>query len=285
MKINELNENKKHGTPDFPFQYYFINNTHPRYIMLLHWHREFEIIRIISGSFKLYLDNVEYNLKAGDVSFIGCGIMHRGEPENCVYECIVFDLNMLSRNNTDRITHLILPIIKGDNRINCYLSPDNSVLYAVVSSLFSLSSNRTDYYEMSIYGELFHLFALLYKTGNILIEQKNRKAEHRTKAMTDTIKWIDSHFTENISLSQISAVAGLNEKYLCHIFKEYTNRTPIDYINYLRIEKACHEMAFGGLTVTESALESGFNDLSYFSKIFKKQKGMTPREYRALNKI
>ena len=76
----------------------------------------------------------------------------------------------------------------------------------------------------------------------------------------------------------------MNEKYLCRFFKDYTSRTPIDYINNLRIEAACHELTSGDMTITEAAIECGFNDISYFSKMFKKYKGITPREYSKANK-
>ena len=56
--------------------------------------------------------------------------------------------------------------------------------------------------------------------------------------------------------------------------------TPIEYINNLRIENACHLMIHSNLSVTESALESGFNDLSYFTRLFKRYKGVTPSVYK-----
>ena len=70
------------------------------------------------------------------------------------------------------------------------------------------------------------------------------------------------------------------EKYLCRFFKEFTGHTPTDYINRLRVERACYEMKFNHLNVTEAAYECGFNEISYFSKCFKKYKGVSPGKYR-----
>ena len=75
----------------------------------------------------------------------------------------------------------------------------------------------------------------------------------------------------------------MNEKYFCRFFKEFTNITPIDYINRLRIENAAHSLLEAGFTVTEAALDNGFNDISYFSKIFKKYKGVSPKRYSKIN--
>jgi AraC-like DNA-binding protein len=58
-----------------------------------------------------------------------------------------------------------------------------------------------------------------------------------------------------------------------------THRTPIDYLNYYRIERACFKLVSTNLSITEVAFECGFNDLSYFIKTFKKYKAITPKQY------
>ena len=65
----------------------------------------------------------------------------------------------------------------------------------------------------------------------------------------------------------------------CRIFKEFTGRTPIDYVNQLRIDQACIDLTLHHKNVTEAALDVGFTDVSYFTKLFKRTKGVTPREY------
>lgn len=97
-------EKRKHGSAAFPIQYYYVDNTHPRYAMNAHWHQEFEIIRVLSGNFTVCLNNEELALTQGDILFVGCGCLHRGQPTDCVYECIVVDLKMLLTKN-DGITN------------------------------------------------------------------------------------------------------------------------------------------------------------------------------------
>ena len=58
-----------------------------------------------------------------------------------------------------------------------------------------------------------------------------------------------------------------------------THRTPIDYLNYYRIERACYQLITTNLSITEIAYASGFNDLSYFIKTFKKYKGNHSKKY------
>ena len=71
----------------------------------------------------------------------------------------------------------------------------------------------------------------------------------------------------------------MNPKYFCRFFRQITLRTPIDYLNYYRIECAREQLAATDASITEVALGCGFNDISYFTKTFKKYMGLTPRQY------
>ena len=119
----------------------------------------------------------------------------------------------------------------------------------------------------------------LYATGRVLLAEKRTRAGRKREVMLRLLDWIDKNYVERISISQLAEIAEAEEKYLCRFFKEYTGNSPIDYINRLRVERACLRMAKGEASVTEAALDSGFNDVSYFCKTFKKYKGVTPREY------
>ena len=98
--------------------------------------------------------------------------------------------------------------------------------------------------------------------------------------MSILLDYVDAHYNERISLTDLAQKANMNEKYLCRIFYNYTSKTPIAYINELRVEKACYDMQIKNATVTEAAINCGFNDLSYFTKVFKSVKKITPTQYK-----
>ena len=68
----------------------------------------------------------------------------------------------------------------------------------------------------------------------------------------------------------------MSPKYFCRFFQEMTHRSPVDYLNYYRIERACYQLLTTNDTITEVAYNAGFNDLI---KTFKKYKGTTPKQY------
>ena len=100
MQDLDHNEDRLRGTYDFPFEFHHIDQAHPRYVMSYHWHVEYEIIRILEGSLTVTLDEKSFTATAGDIIFIHSGILHSGIPDDCVYQCIVFDGNFFLKNNS-----------------------------------------------------------------------------------------------------------------------------------------------------------------------------------------
>ncbi len=283
MDYTSYMEKRKHGTATFPIQYYYVDKTHPRYVMNAHWHREFEIMRILSGSFTVYLNNTKMNLKKDDILFIGCGCLHRGQPTECVYECIVVDLKMLLPRENHLVERYISQLINSQVNIKGILSPPMGDLYHTAAELFVSMSSARPYYELSVYGTLFTLISQIYSYGYISsvdCTQSNRQIE----LINSVLDWINQNFKEQINSQKLSQISNLNFNYLCKIFKNLTGQTITQYVNEQRIEHACYDIAMKNKSITEAAFSNGFNDLSYFAKTFKRYKGITPREFKAFAK-
>lgn len=279
MKLSEHIEKKKHGTPQFQIQYYYVDKSHPRYIMPLHWHREFEIIKIVSGTFTARLNDNEFILNSGDILLVGSGCLHSGFPINCVYECVVVDLTMLIRQQNDAVEKYILPITQSQITLNNPITSNQKELCKTIDKLF-LSLNQNDsYFELTVYSLLFDLISQLYSKNYIRLLD-NPTPNKQFSSVIKVIDWIDKNFKENITLEFLSEFTNLNPKYLCRIFKTYTDKTITQYINECRINNACYEISEKHKSVTEAAFNSGFNDLSYFTKTFKRYNGIAPNEFK-----
>ncbi len=90
---------------------------------------------------------------------------------------------------------------------------------------------------------------------------------------------LDNYTNPDLSLEHISIFAGISEVHIRRIFKDKANTTPIKYINFIRITQAENMMKNSNFTVAEIAEAVGFNDPFYFSRIFKKSYGLSPREF------
>jgi len=283
--MNPINymEKSRHGTASLPIAYYYVDKSHPRYVMVAHWHPEFEIIRILSGSFTLYLNNTEFNLKKDDILLMGCGCLHRGQPTDCVYECIVVDLKMLLTKTDGVIEQYIFQIINSQINSKNALSSKECELYKTLTELFVLMSNPKPYYELSVYALLFTMISQMYSSGytfSLNCAQSNRQVE----TVSFVLDWINQNLKEKINSKKLSQISNLNFNYLCKIFKNFTGQTITQYVNEQRIENACYDIARKNKSITEAAFSNGFNDLSYFAKTFKHYKGISPREFKSLAK-
>lgn len=98
-------------------------------------------------------------------------------------------------------------------------------------------------------------------------------------------EYIAEHYTENISLTDVAEAAGISSGYLSTMFTQHEKCGFVDYLNKVRIERACCYLEQQNLKNYEIAYKTGFRDEKYFSKVFKKFMGVTPREYRNKHKM
>ena len=277
VKYTEYKETKKHGTDEFPLQYYCVDFKHPQYIMPLHWHGETEIIRINEGRLNLWLNNEKHELSQGDVIFVEGGTLHRGEPENCRYECVVFDPRLVSGQRNSRIAELVRRFCSGRAGLAPYCTAANGIANQLIDTVRAADM----FYELKAASLVCELVRLFYTEDAMSTEQSSdKRSSHRRAMITVLLEKIETDYAERIALCDLAALVGVNEKYLCRFFKEFTGYTPTDYINRVRVERACYEMKFNRKNVTEAAYECGFNEISYFSKCFKKYKGVSPGKYK-----
>lgn len=277
MKYAEYREAKKHGSAEFPLQYYYVDSHHPQYVMPLHWHGELEIIRVVEGRLSLWLNNELLELSEGDIVFVEGGALHRGEPKNCRYECAVFDIRIIAGQVGSRLSELVRPFASG----HAQLEPRCAAAEEAVNQLFEVARDKGEYYELRLSMLISEIIYKLYITDSVhSAHTADKRTSHRRAVITLLLERIEQNYSEKITLKELADLAGVNEKYLCRFFKEFTGYTPTDYINRLRVERACHEMRFNHRNVTEAAYECGFNEISYFSKCFKKYKGISPGKYR-----
>lgn len=106
-----------------------------------------------------------------------------------------------------------------------------------------------------------------------------------TSVMKEIVDYVDAHFHEDISLQKLSSMFFVEFSYLSKLFKTYTGECYIQYLTRKRIQKAKELLLKPDLTIYEVAFMVSFEDPKYFSNLFKKTEGITPRDYRLKNKV
>jgi AraC-like DNA-binding protein len=284
MKYLDYKEDNQQGTFDFPIAYYRIESNHPRYQMPYHWHPEYEIIRILRGTFHLTINGQSLLATKDDVLFIQGGTLHGGIPEDCIYECIVFDMRMLLSNNKIS-SKQIQQLMRHEISISLILPKDLDSLKIVLNDLFTIISEKKPGYEFLIQGLLYYMLGILFETQSYHVDTARPTVSSlQVNRFKDVLNYIEEHYTESISLEAMARIAGLSPRYFCRFFRKMTQCTPTEYLNYYRIECACEQLSDIQISITDVALNCGFNDISYFIKSFHKAKGITPKQYKESNR-
>ncbi|MFV0362506.1 MAG: AraC family transcriptional regulator [Suipraeoptans sp.] len=280
MQYVNYREKRIRGTEDFPLEYHHVSPSHPQYVMSLHWHVEYEIIRIIKGSFTVTIDEHTFLATENTCIFIPGGAVHSGIPHDCIYECIVFDTNMLMNKN-ELCKRIIRNINNHEIILRDFYDHNYNDIITISNFLFDTVASKKNGYQMVSFGALYQLFGIIfsneyYETVPTISSSKHHK---RLMNLKTSLEFIESSFQDSITLDEIAESVNMSSKYFCRFFHDMTNKTPIEYLNYYRIDRACYQLLSTNQSITETAYNCGFNDLSYFIKTFKKYKGVTPKNY------
>lgn len=99
-----------------------------------------------------------------------------------------------------------------------------------------------------------------------------------------SVSYIEGHFVDPISIEVLAKQSNLSLRHFTRIFRDTYETTPGKCIFTLRMQHACSLLKNAALNISEIALQSGFNDSNYFSRQFRKFSGITPKQYRKLNR-
>lgn len=272
-------EGRRHGTDDFPLEYYLVDNSHPRYRMTHHWHSETELLYIQKGRFLLSLNGREYTLEEGELCYISEGALHGGMPQDCVYECLCFSTSLLKHSS------LVCNYLKEVETSRALIQPvftrvQPGILKCASRMFAALRSKKTGWELLALAG--------LYDFYGTVIQQDYREPSdsavfQRLRQIKLALEFIEQNYHKPITLEQLAHVSGLSAKYFCRYFRNILQKTPIDYLNHYRVERACFLLEDNRLSVTDVAYACGYNDSSYFVRSFKKYKGITPNQYAKLS--
>ncbi len=161
-------------------------------------------------------------------------------------------------------------------------------------NIIDINSPHANNRMMFLFDLLFRVLERNYTLGNfiyisqvlslILSEIYHReKADSTSKQnrhITIIVRYMYQHIHENLSLEDLSRELNLSKSYMNAIFKKYAKRAPLDFFINLKMQEACKLLRSTDLYIFEVGKELGYEDQYYFSRIFKKVVGVSPREYR-----
>ena len=116
--------------------------------------------------------------------------------------------------------------------------------------------------------------------GSIIEDVKEKKQSKRHHVIDKAVDYIGENYASNLSIEILSGKFSMSPFYFSKLFKEYCSMSFVDYLTDVRIKKAIELFSDEKLRLNEIANQIGYNDANYFSRVFKKTIGMSPKEYR-----
>lgn len=242
-----------------------INNCFPA-----HLHKQVEILYVKEGHLKSTIDGKETILKPGDISISFPNIVHNTETiDYSKAILLIFDSSFVSAFSNELLKfYPENPFIINDG-ISDY------------SHYFDLLLNAYNNHEDSriLMGFLYILLGKINENLQ-LISNKNADLQNTCHLL---LKYINNHFTEDISLDTLSKSLNVSKYYISHIFSNKIKTSFPTYLNHCRIDYAKNLLLNSDDSVTEIGFNAGFNSSRTFYRIFKESCDMTPSEFRERN--
>lgn len=253
----------------------------PHFEVPWHQHPEFELILFTEGEGNAFAGNHVGSFTTGDIYFLGSNLPHtfqKADPEMITSAIVIqflqdcWGAELLQMPEAREIRSLFQAAAVG-----LKLGAESAAKIAPL--LFSLET-ATGFNRIIILWQCLTTIASV-KDYSLLSTYEMATVQSRQQARIDKIfQYTIDHYSEGISLEAIAAYTGMSIPAFCHYFRKRTKKTYIEFLNEVRIGKACQQLIDTQKPITEIAYESGYNTLANFNKQFLKVRGMQPGLYR-----
>ncbi len=289
MNINEYQlyeEVKAHTSIDFPYNTYICSIPLNFKQVPLHWHSEIEIIVIKKGCGIVTVDLKKQKVTIGDIIFIRSGQLHSIEQDGSnymEYENILFKKELLISGEYDLCAkNFIIPLIEGNIPSATFFT---SVLHYYndvancINEIDILCSEQQEGYQLLLKSILFRLIYIIISHKET-IEITSTIQTKSLEKLKYTLKYVEEHYSEHITIEEMAKLTFYSKSHFMKFFKSHIGTGFIDYLNNYRLMMSEQMLKTSDLSVIEIAQLNGFDNISYFNRIFKKKYNLSPSKLR-----
>lgn len=253
----------------------------------LHHHNFSEITVVLRGDAEHRTDDLTYHAAPGDVFLVTGNRNHcfsrvrNLTVTNVQYmeELLATSREELRREPGYRAFFELEPAMRRPDGLQSHLTlppADLEYVAAICREMERETRERRPAYVFLARTIFVHLCGFL---GRCYSRQPDARSQSLSR-IGQALNFIDQRYATRISVPELAALARMSESAFLRNFKAAMRRSPVDYIVRRRVEAACRKLAHTELSVTDVAMEVGFNSIEYFSRKFREIMHASPREYR-----
>ena len=288
---DHLREQNDFGSLDYPVNVFYLD-LRKSYMNRIrwHWHEEMEILILNDGLAEVSTDDASYSLKPGQGIIINQNVMHSiysQNQENCTFYSFVFHPDFLFGHKTSYLqTQFLLPVQNSRLFKMLVLNESNAWherMLDAVNDAIAVNMIKPFGYEVATKGHLCRFWSELIEKLPQMDTAPPPNVSLDEQRVKEAMLYIRTHHAEPISLDEIAESVHISKSECCRCFARTLQMSPFEYLMKYRIFEATKKMMehpHEPMSIADLALSVGFNNASYFNKIFKKYLGCTPTYYR-----
>ena len=245
------------------------------------WHEAIEIKYVLKGRINIMLETDVISADEGEIVFINPYEVHSNVPTDGSGE---YALIMVGLDYFDSvgISNINLRRLMIDSQLRIKRRIKNPEIAKTIEKIILENSLQKDYSDILISALMQQLFATLFRDEQFIYDTSSIKDRAKNyKTIEPAVIMLRDDYRKNFSGDSLAHACSLNRDYFCRVFKKAMGKTPIEYQNECRIRMADLLLKQGNMTIKEIAQNVGFEDVSYFSRVYKKIKGISPNQKKS----
>jgi AraC-like DNA-binding protein/mannose-6-phosphate isomerase-like protein (cupin superfamily) len=291
---DNLYDKRTFGTLDYPvsIQYLDLRISYMNRVTW-HWHEEMEVIIINDGAAEIATDDATYTIEPGQSIIINQNVMHSIysiDEHNCTFYSVVFHPAFLFGYNSGELQQKYLLPVQNLHLFKAMVldekNPWHERMIDALNDAVAANMTKPFGFEIATKGHLCRFWAELVSKMPDMQNVQAATSPHTSldeQRVKQAMLYIRTHHAEPISLEDIADSIHISKSECCRCFSRTLQMTPFEYLMKYRIFEATKKMTDNpqeSRSISDLAMSVGFNNTSYFNKLFKKYLGCTPTYYR-----
>ena len=249
-----------------------------------HRHEQVEILCIRKGVFEVQYERTSYIANEGDIFVFSPNVNHtiRKVSGKTIYHTLIVDISVLnSRFIDDCENKYFIPMANGELCFEPCIRQD-AQLIKLFKKIVKEKREAKYGWEIAIKGYLFELVMILlreYRKEDVPKELDGVGKKRKRELVEKALRIVENQYASEITASSVARLLNISPQYFSNIFKELTGKTFINFLNHTRIIESLAALNSRSYKMRDIAINFGFSDENYYSRIFKKIMYVSPRDY------
>lgn len=268
----------------YPFQVFRIYKK--KYIQDLHYHDYMQVWYVKKGQCIHCLDNVEHNLTEGDIFIMPPYIPHKIISEDAEKTELLscgFRMDFISDKEDGFDSGYLKPFVQPIGEIKPFFTLDGNAVKEVekiFDEMIYEYERKEKFFELYVKSNILKLLSIIVRKYNKSAHADNSSIFKYRDSIISVLDYIKENSKEKIFIEDACKIANMSPTYFSHVFKQFTGQTFVEYLRTQKISNAKELLLDMDKKISDIAIEIGFDDPAYFDRVFKKEVGMSPRQFR-----